>query len=126
MSGRSRRTSMLYFCDRCYTISFESNTPLQTKNFTLTSEGAPQPSCLDACRSLQPICAEHAREHLVRPLITALNSCPICLERLDVGPSFPSPLADYLRRTRTRNKVSVTFDYESELFCSRGGRRVSS
>jgi hypothetical protein len=59
---------------------------------------------------------EHTCEALGAALITALNSCPICLERLDVGPSFPSPLADYLRRTRTRNKVSVTFDYESELF----------
>ena len=41
----SRKSSLLYLCDRCYVISFESNTPLQTKNFTLTPEGAPQPSC---------------------------------------------------------------------------------
>src|SRR5258706_14870254 len=41
----TRRVSMLFLCDRCGTISFESDTPLQTKNFTLTSEGTPRPSC---------------------------------------------------------------------------------
>ena len=41
----TRRSSTLYLCDRCYTISFESNTPLETKNFTLTSEGVPAPCC---------------------------------------------------------------------------------
>src|SRR5262249_33057501 len=41
----TRRISRLYACDRCFTISFESDTPLETKNFTLTSEGLPQPSC---------------------------------------------------------------------------------
>src|SRR6186713_55409 len=41
----TRKSSLLYLCDRCYIISFESTTPLQTKNFTLTADGAPQPSC---------------------------------------------------------------------------------
>jgi len=45
-----------------------------------------------------------------------LNSCPICTERLDIGPAFPSSVAQYLRRTKAANKVNVTFDYESELF----------
>jgi energy-coupling factor transporter ATP-binding protein EcfA2 len=37
----TRRSSLLYLCDRCYVISFESNTPLQTKNFTVTADGVP-------------------------------------------------------------------------------------
>jgi hypothetical protein len=48
--------------------------------------------------------------------MTALDVCPLCQERLDIGPSFPSSVADYLRRTRTANKVNVTFDYDTELF----------
>src|SRR5215831_13002033 len=33
----TRRTSLLYVCDRCCTISFEAETPLEAKNFTITS-----------------------------------------------------------------------------------------
>jgi hypothetical protein len=35
---------------------------------------------------------------------------------LDIGPSFPSSVAHYLRRTKVANKFNVTFDYEIELF----------
>jgi hypothetical protein len=112
----SRGSSMLYLCDRCYTISFESNTPVQTKNFTLTSEGAPQPSCPGCLHATSADLREHTCDALSASLITALNSCPICRERLDVGPSFPSSVAHYLKRTKAANKVNVTFDYESELF----------
>jgi hypothetical protein len=35
---------------------------------------------------------------------------------LDIGPSFPSSVANYLRRTKAANKFNVTFDYETELF----------
>src|SRR5258705_1811830 len=107
---------MLYLCDRCYTISFESNTPLQTKNFTLTSEGAPQPSCPGCLQATSADLREHTCDGLGSSFVTALNSCPICQERLDVGPSFPSSVANYLRRTKVANKFNVTFDYETELF----------
>jgi hypothetical protein len=48
--------------------------------------------------------------------ITGLNACPICDERLDVAPAFPSLVASYLKRTRSANKTNVTFDYESGSF----------
>jgi hypothetical protein len=48
--------------------------------------------------------------------ITGLNACPICEERLDIAPAFPSLVAGYLKRTRSANKVNVTFDYESGVF----------
>ena len=112
----SRRSSLLYLCDRCYTISFESNTPLQTKNFTLTAGGAPQPSCPGCLHAASADLREHTCDDLGASFFTALNSCPICRERLDVGPSFPSSVAHYLRRTKVANKFNVTFDYETELF----------
>ena len=59
----TRKSSLIYLCDRCYVISFESNTPLQTKNFTLTGEGVPQPSC-PGC--LRPALSRLARTHLRR------------------------------------------------------------
>jgi hypothetical protein len=112
----TRGSSMLYLCDRCYTISFESNTPIQTKNFTLRSDGAPQPSCPGCLRTASADLHEHTCDVLGASLITTLNSCPICGERLDIGPSFPSLVAHYLKRTKGANKVNVTFDYESGLF----------
>jgi hypothetical protein len=112
----TRRSSLLYLCDRCHVISFESNTPLQTKNFTLNSDGVPQPSCPGCLQSASADLHEHVCEALGTTFITALNTCPVCEERLDVAPSFPSTVALYLKRTRSADKVNVTFDYETESF----------
>ena len=112
----TRRSSMLYLCDRCFTISFESGTPIQTKNFTLTLEGAPQPSCPGCLQTTTADLREHICAVVGVSFTTALNACPICRERLDLGPSFPSSVADYVRRTRLSNKLNLTFDYETELF----------
>jgi hypothetical protein len=112
----TRRISLLYLCSRCYTISFESNTPLETKNFTLTSEGVPQPSCPGCLQEASADLYEHTCDRLPVSFVTPLNFCPICEERLDIGPSFPSPVAHYLRRTKAANKLNVTFDYHVGLF----------
>ena len=112
----TRGSSLLYLCDRCHVISFESNTPLQTKNFTLNADGVPQPSCPGCLRSAAADLHEHFCEELNATYITALNTCPACEERLDVAPAFPSSVALYLKRTRSANKVNVTFDYETESF----------
>ncbi len=112
----ARQVSGLHLCDRCYTLSFESNSPSQTKNFTLTSEGMPQPSCPGCLRPGSADMREHTCDELGLSFVTALRSCPICSERLDVGPGFPASVAYYLRKTRKGNKLAVTFDYESELF----------
>jgi hypothetical protein len=48
--------------------------------------------------------------------ITGLNACPVCKERLDIAPAFPSLVANYLKRTKSANKVDVTFDYETGAF----------
>lgn len=112
----TRRSSLLYLCDRCHVISFESNTPLQTKNFTLTADGVPQPSCPGCLRSAAADLHEHFCDLLNAAFVTALDTCPVCQERLDVAPAFPSTIALYLKRTRAANKVNVTFDYETESF----------
>ena len=112
----TRRSSLLYLCDRCHVISFESNTPLQTKNFTLNADGVPQPSCPGCLQSASADLHEHVCDALDTTFITALNTCPVCEERLDVAPSFPATVARYLKRTRSADKVNVTFDYETESF----------
>ena len=112
----TRRSSLLYLCDRCHVISFESNTPLQTKNFTLDAAGVPQPSCPGCLRSASADLHEHTCDALGATFITGLNTCPICEERLDVAPSFPSTVTLYLKRIRAAAKENVTFDYETETF----------
>jgi len=112
----TRRSSLLYMCDRCHVISFESNTPLQIKNFTLTAEGAPQPSCPGCLRPASTDLHEHSCDEINSTFITGLSACPICEERLDIPPAFPSLVAQYLKRTRSASKVNVTFDYETAAF----------
>ena len=112
----TRKSSLLYLCDRCYVISFESTTPLQTKNFTLTAEGVPQPSCPGCLRPASADLFEHTCDAVNASFITGLNTCPICEERLDIAPAFPSTVANYLKRTKAANKVNVTFDYETGAF----------
>ena len=112
----TRTSSQLYLCDRCYVISFESNTPLQTKNFTLTADGTPQPSCPGCLRQAAADLHEHCCEVVNATFVTGLSSCPICADRLDVVPAFPSTVADYLKRTKAANKVHATFDYEIGSF----------
>jgi hypothetical protein len=112
----TRRSSRRYLCDGCHVISFESNTPLDIKNFTLTADGVPQPSCPGCLRPASADQHEHECDELGASFITALSTCPICQERLDVAPAFPSTVAQYLKRTKSAHKVNVTFDYESEAF----------
>lgn len=112
----TRRSSLLYLCDKCHVISFESNTPLDIKNFTVTAEGVPQPSCPGCLRAAPADLHEHACDELGASFITGLTTCPICEERLDVAPAFPSTVAHYLKRTKAAHKLNVTFDYETESF----------
>jgi len=112
----TRSSSLIYVCDRCYVISFESNTPLQTKNFTLSGEGVPQPSCPGCLRPATADLHEHICDAVNVSFVTGLNTCPICDERLDVAPSFPSLVANYLKRTKAANKINATFDYETGSF----------
>jgi len=112
----TRRSSQLYLCDKCHLVSFESNTPLDIKNFTLTSDGVPEPSCPGCLRSTSADQHEHVCEELGVTFLTGLTTCPICEERLDITPAFPSTVAQYLKRTKSAHKFNVTFDYETESF----------
>jgi hypothetical protein len=112
----TRRSSLLYLCDKCHVISFESNTPLDIKNFTVTAEGGPQPSCPGCLRAAPADLHEHDCDTIGASFITGLTTCPICEERLDIAPAFPATVAHYLKRTKSVHKLNVTFDYETESF----------
>ena len=86
------------------------------KNFTLTAEGVLQPSCPGCFRPASADLYEHTCDDLNVSFVTGLNTCPICEERLDIAPAFPSLVANYLKRTKATNKLNVTFDYETGSF----------
>jgi hypothetical protein len=112
----TRRTSQMHVCDRCFTVSFESSTPLESKNFTLTTDGVPRPACPGCLQTSSAEVREHACDELGRSFTTALTTCPLCRERLDIGPSFPNLVSQFLRKTKATNKSNVTFDYDTGLF----------
>jgi hypothetical protein len=111
----ARQLFTRYVCDRCYVITCESNTPAQNKNFALTKEGLPQPTCPGCLQLPATEVREHDCDELGAVFVTALTACPLCRERLDVSPTFPASVTYYLKRTR--KKVNVTFDYDTECFC---------
>jgi hypothetical protein len=112
----TRRSSNIFICDRCFTVSFESITSIPNKNFTIKEDGIPQPCCPGCLLAASDDLNEHTCEVASAVFLTGLSVCPICHESLDVAPSFPASVADYLRRTKTTNKTYATFDYETELF----------
>jgi len=59
---------------------------------------------------------EHECDDLGTSFTSALTTCPICRERLDIGPSFPNLVSQFLRKTKAANKTNVTFDYDTGLF----------
>ena len=112
----TRRSSNIFICDNCFVVSFESITSIPTKNFTIKEDGIPQPCCPGCLLAASPDLNEHMCEIAAVNFITGLSVCPICDEALNVAPTFPSMVAQYLRRTKVANQTYATFDYETELF----------
>ena len=109
----TRKSSLLYLCDRCYVISFESNTPLQTKNFTLTPEGAPEPSCPGCLRPASADLHEHTCDEVNTYVCHGPEHVPDLrgTARHRAGFSFDS--GELPEANETANKINVTFDYET-------------
>jgi hypothetical protein len=107
---------VIFLCESCYTFSFESNTPLHTKNFTLSAEGVPRPCCPACLQSASSDCASTPAK--MRP---SRHSAPVPYVRSTwtLG-QHSAAVADYLK-TRVADKLFVTFDYE--LVCSHPRRR---
>ena len=73
----TRKISQRYVCDRCFSLSFESSTPTDSKNFTLAADGAPHPSCAGCLQERSGEMHEHDCERLDAHFTTTLKSCPI-------------------------------------------------
>src|SRR6188474_222632 len=59
-----------------YCCNCEHFCPLDSKNFTLSADGVPQPSCPGCLRAASADSHEHDCEELGVSFITALTTCP--------------------------------------------------
>ncbi len=109
----ARLISQRYLCDRCYTISLESPTPAEVRNFRLSPEGAPQPSCPGCIESPTGTLQEHQCNSLNISFTTALAWCPACQEFIGDVPPFPFPAGAYL--DRVKGYKSARIDYETNM-----------
>lgn len=111
----NRQIARRYLCDRCYTFSLESQTPAAVKNFTLTTEGAPHPSCPGCLQetTADVLVYEHQCKLLGVSFTTAFRSCPVCRDLIAGAPSFPISNAEYLRQVK--NQKNVKLDYEKDM-----------
>jgi hypothetical protein len=110
-----RQFSARYLCNKCYTFSLESPTPVAVKNFTIGPEGAPQPACpaclQEADNVIPPI--QHQCSSLGISYYTAFRSCPFCEELVGGPPTFPAPTAKHLNSLWAIKRVSI--DYERDM-----------
>lgn len=108
-----RQISACYLCDQCYTFTLESSDSAASKNFTITEDGGPQPSCpaclkIPAPESLQ----EHQCFDWGASFVTTLETCSICNSSVRENISFPATPDEYLRSKAIK---PVKFDYELEM-----------
>lgn len=108
-----RQISIRYLCDQCFTFSLESDDSAPSKNFTITQDGGPDPSCpaclkIPASQELQP----HECFDLGASFLTALEVCPVCNSSIRENVSFPTTADVYLRSKAVK---TVKLDYELEM-----------
>ena len=118
----NRQISRRYLCSRCFTFTLESSTAVAIKNFTLTTEGVPQPAC-PGCLQEPPAeisLAEHECDALGAIFITAFRSCPVCGESIGDVVSFPVLNADYLRRMKRRPTLMVDYENDALIEAEKG------
>lgn len=110
-----------FLCHRCYTLTVESDSPADVKNFTMTKQGVPQPSCPTCLKEVPQNASlhEHSCEVLGASFITPLDSCPSCEELIAAAPAFPSSVSDYLNKVKARKRAK--FSYENDLLVADEG-----
>jgi hypothetical protein len=107
-----RVISARHLCAHCQTLTLDSSAPAKRREFRLSLEGAPLPSCPGCSQTNERPLLEHECEAFAAAFTTARSSCPFCHEEVAVGLSFPASVANYLNQF-TGDKVEAAFDAES-------------
>jgi tetratricopeptide (TPR) repeat protein len=107
-------------CDRCNLLSFESDEEGRRKIYAITGTGAVEPACPGCLSRPQTKLRSHQCEESGLSFHTARAACPFCDDPFTDPPSFPSSVADYLDKVKTK-KVEASFDARTNLLVAAPG-----
>jgi tetratricopeptide (TPR) repeat protein/ribosomal protein L32 len=107
-----RSISARYLCNYCNTLSLDSLSAAKGREFYLSLEGVPLPSCPGCLKKDEKALLEHECEAFSAAFTTARETCPFCHEKLAAAFSFPASVSEYLKEF-TGDKLEVGFDTES-------------
>lgn len=107
-----RLISARHLCASCQTMALDSPAPAKRREFRLSLEGAPLPSCPGCSKTNDHALLEHECEAFGATFTTSRASCPFCHEEVSIGLSFPASVANYLNQF-TGDKVEAAFDAET-------------
>lgn len=100
-----------YWCNKCYTMSFDSATPARRQVFTISREGFPHPGCPGCLRSVSfSGIHEHECETILARYGSAFELCPCCKDSIGPPLAFPALVSSFLDKVSERNKLIVGFD----------------
>ena len=109
-----RELRRCFVCEACHVVSVESDSPGRRKEFSISSEGIPKPSCPGCLKKSPTTKVEHECADFGRTFITTRAICPFCGESLDPAPQFPCSVS-VIRSNVRRELPTLRFDPESNL-----------
>lgn len=115
-----RSLNRSFLCEECNVISVESDTPGRRKEFSISAEGIPSPSCPGCLHKPQTKNVPHECADFGRIFGTIRSTCPFCDEPLDPEPVFPCSVAT-LRSSMRRQLTTLQFDPQSNLLTESAG-----
>lgn len=107
-----RVISARHLCACCQTMTLDSSSPAKRREFRLSLEGAPLPSCPGCSKTDARALLEHECEAFGAAFTTTRANCLFCHEDMAVGLTFPASVANYLDQF-TGDKIEAAFDAES-------------
>ena len=115
-----RSLSRSFLCEECNVVSVESDTPGRRKEFSISAEYLPTPSCPGCLHKPQTKNVQHECADFGRTFGTNRSTCPFCDQPLDPEPVFPCSVAT-LRSNLRRKLPTLQFDPHSNLLTESPG-----
>src|SRR5215216_3594409 len=103
-----------FLCEECQVVSVESDSPGRRKEFSISSEGLPHPSCPGCLHKPLTTDVQHECADFGRAFTTTRSTCPFCDEPLYPKPQFPCSVVTFRSSVR-RQLPTLQFDSQSNL-----------
>jgi len=115
-----RSVSRSFLCEECNVVSVESDTPGRRKEYSISAEGLPNPSCPGCLHKPKTKHVQHDCADFGRTFSTNRLACPFCDQPLDPEPVFPCSVTT-LRSSMRRRLTTLQFDSQSNLLTESAG-----